>query len=398
MKRVLVLTPLLCSLLLPAPAAAERIAAITATGRLAVFDTATPNLMSVRSVAGIGPGETVRGIDYRPSLDESIAVTAATASAANSVATSYVIDTRTGTVSLIGATAAALAGWADVAGDVNVNPTVDRLRIVNVNDENFRVNPADGALSGNDTDLTPAATTAAIGVAYDRSVAGTTTTTAYVIDRNDSALATLGGINGAPSPNGGVVTDIGPLGLTLAPTKDGGFDISGATGTAYAALTDNADGVTALYMVNLATGAATKIGPIGAGTVEIRSMTVVPPPPAGATGPQGPAGPAGPQGPAGAQGPKGDTGLAAALGLSSYSGRAGRSLSVRIVATRAASVTLRITAGSRTVAKTKARTVKAGRSSIKIPKLPKKGRYKLRLSATAAGKTVSDTASLNVTR
>jgi hypothetical protein len=132
-------------------------------------------------------------------------------------------------------------------------------------------------------------------------------------------------------------------------------------------------------------------------------MTVIPAPHDGPAGPQGSAGPQGPQGPTGAggaQGPKGDRGdsLAAVLGLSSLTGRARHALSVRFALTKTASVTIDIRKGSKSVSKTKARTVKAGRRSIKISKLPRKGRYTLRLSATASGKTVTDTVKLTVRR
>jgi Domain of unknown function (DUF4394) len=394
---------LFAALLAPSSAGAERIAAVVG-GRLMLFDSATPSAVATRDITGIGTNETIRGIDYRPSTGEVYVVTATTASANNSFARTYVIDTSLGTTGRVGVTTAAVPGWADVAGDAGFNPVADRLRVLNVTDENFRLNPNDGALAADDTNLSPAATTAAIGLAYDRNVARSTATTAYLIDRHDSQLAMLGGVNSTPSPNGGVVTDRGPLGITLAASTDGGFDISGATGTAYAVLTDSADMLTSLYTVNLTTGALTKIGTVGTGGLEAVGMTVLPPPPPGPTGPTGPRGatgpasPAGPAGPAGPQGPKGDTGdsLAATLSLSKYSGRAHKALAVRIVTTKTCRVTLQIRKRAKTVAKTKARTVHAGRARLKLRKLPAKGRYTLRLTATAARKTITDTARLTV--
>jgi Domain of unknown function (DUF4394) len=314
-----------------------------------------------------------------------------------------VIDPHLGTTSLVGS-AGVVAGWGDVAGDVNFSPVADRIRVVNVNDENFRINPDNGGLASNDTDITPGAGAGLIGVAYDRSAAGASATTAYAVNRTDNTLSMLGGADGTPSANGGVVTAVGPLNLTLAAASDAGFDISGATGTAYAALTDNGDGLTYLCTINLGTGAATKVGTIGNGTTQIYSLTVIPPPPTGATGPQGATGeqgapgPAGPTGPEGAPGAKGDTGnsLGAVLGLSAFSGKARKALSVRFALTSTASVTLQIRKGRKSVSRTKARIVKAGRGTLKISKLPAKGRYTLRLSATAGGKTVTDTAKLTV--
>ena len=75
------------------------------------------------------------------------------------------IDPHIGTTSLIGTTTA-LPGWADVDGDVNFNPVADRIRAVNVNNENFRINPDSGVLSGNDTDLSSEAAIFTGGVVW----------------------------------------------------------------------------------------------------------------------------------------------------------------------------------------------------------------------------------------
>jgi subtilisin-like proprotein convertase family protein len=76
-------------------------------------------------------------------------------------------------------------------------------------------------------------------------------------------------VDGNPSPNGGQLTTIGPLGVAI--TSFGGFDIQPGTNTAYAAL--RISGVSILHTINLTTGAATAIGPIGSGTA-IDGLTV----------------------------------------------------------------------------------------------------------------------------
>ena len=80
------------------------------------------------------------------------------------------------------------------------------------------------------------------------------------------------------------MTDLGPLNFTLKPLADGGFDISRG-GTAYAGLTDNADSQTRLYTIDLASGAATAIGPIGSGLQQIMGLAILNPKPADAPGP-----------------------------------------------------------------------------------------------------------------
>jgi Domain of unknown function (DUF4394) len=259
-----------------APAHAERAVGLVGPNGLISFDTASPSNGTFRAITGLGANEAVRGIDVRPADGRLYAVTATTGSAANSVLSTYRIDPGTGAATLIGATPAALAGAGDVATGFDFNPVVDRMRYVNTNDENARLNPDTGALAGNDTDLTPAATSTIVAEAYDRNQAGAAATTLFAIDRNDSQLARQGGVDGTPSPNGGLVTDVGALGFTLHATRDAGFDIAPG-GTAYAAMTSASDSLTRLYTIELATGAATAVGPIGVD--EVRALAILPPEP-----------------------------------------------------------------------------------------------------------------------
>jgi hypothetical protein len=58
---------------------------------------------------------------------------------------------------------------------------------------------------------------------------------------------------------------VGAIGVSF--DADSGFDISSQTGVAFASL--NAGGFTRLYTINLATGAATLVGTVGAGLSDI---------------------------------------------------------------------------------------------------------------------------------
>lgn len=383
----------LVALAVAAPAAsAVPLVAVTSGSGILYFDSASPGFTESGAVTGLGPSQSLRGIDARPKTGELHAVAATSASANNSNVFSYVIPRYRAQAEFAGVTPVGLAGWADVPAGWDFNPVVDRARLVNTNDENARINPFTG-LHSNDTDITPAATTTLIGAAYDRNEDGAAATTLFAIDRNDSELVRVGGVDGTPSPNGGVATSIGPLGVVLAPTGDAGFEIA-PDGTAFAALTADADNLTRLYTINLATGAATPIGLIGGGSTEVRSLTVVPPLP---TGPVGPPGPAGPTGPAGPVGPPGATPLVARLASSAYRGRARRRLTVPLVTTLAARITLDLRRGSRRVARV-SRRVRRGRARITLRRLPARGRYTLRMTATAGGQTVRDRARLRVTR
>jgi uncharacterized protein DUF4394/thrombospondin type 3 repeat protein len=262
-----------------APALAEPAAGVMPGNVLVLFDTSSPGAITTRPITGLGANETVRGIDTRPSTGEVFIATVTTGAAANSFITTYRLNTDTGAATLVGATATALAGAGDVPTGWDFNPVADTIRYVNTNDENARISPANGTLAGNDTDLTPAATTTVIAVAYDRNRPGLGTTTQYCVDRNDSQLCIQGGINGSPSPNAGVTTDLAPLGFNLNQANDGGFDVS-HNGTAYAALTDAADNLTRLYTITLVTSlsaspVAAPVGFIGNGMTEVRTITLL---------------------------------------------------------------------------------------------------------------------------
>jgi Domain of unknown function (DUF4394)/Thrombospondin type 3 repeat len=266
----MVLTIAVWSLVVAAPAQADRAVALVAPNSLVSFDTASPQTAAAPlPVTGLGAGETLRGIDVRPADLKLFGVTVASGSAANALPKTYAIDPVTGVATLAGATGVALAAAADVPSGIDFNPAVDRIRYVNTND---------------DTDLTPAATTTIIASAYDQNVANphlgippTPPTTLYGIDRNDSQLTRQGGIDGATSPNTGAVEDVGALGIVLNAAHDGGFDIT-RDGRGFAALSNLGTGQTGLYRIALAAGggAATLVGPIGDGTTEVRSLAVLP--------------------------------------------------------------------------------------------------------------------------
>src|SRR5262249_29265857 len=113
---------------------------------------------------------------------------------------------------------------------------------------------------------------------FDRASATTIPTTLYGISRATSSLVTQGGINGTSpgGPNGGLITPVGALGVVLNPTADAGFDITPGPGlgTAFAALTVGTS--TALYRIDLNTGAATPIGTIGDGMTQLSGLAIVP--------------------------------------------------------------------------------------------------------------------------
>lgn len=245
-----------------------------ANDALATFDTDTPgSISSSRAVTGLLGGERLVGIDYRwiPAAASGAApgLYGLGVNGATGDTHVYRLDPATGTATPIG------AGFNRPAGTsygFDFNPAVDRIRVSNQGDDNYRAHPDTGAFVMSDTPLSPAGKSIATA-AYDRvDVAPTTPagpTTLFVIDPTADQLATQGGIDSSPTPNGGVIIPVGPLGVDAAPTG-ANFDIA-FDGKAYATLT--VGGVPGLYAINKSSGAATLIG---ATSQEFDGLAIVP--------------------------------------------------------------------------------------------------------------------------
>jgi Domain of unknown function (DUF4394) len=240
----------------PAPAlpASGTILVVTDTNSLVNVSASAPSVtLTAIGLTGLQPGEVLYAIDYRPADGQLYGL--------GSTSRLYRIQPNTGASVQVG-----VAGAFTLNGTVfgfDVNPTVDRIRVVSDADQNLRLNPNDGTLTAIDTLLNPGNPNVAAS-AYSNNFSGAATTTLYGIDTNIDALVIQN------PPNSGVLTTVGPLGVDT--TGSVHFDIS-ATGTAYAAM--RVGGVTQLYTINVATGAATLVGTLGSGGV-INGMTIVP--------------------------------------------------------------------------------------------------------------------------
>jgi Domain of unknown function (DUF4394) len=235
-----------------------------ANNHLVSFDATLPNiLLTDIPLTGLAVSETLLGIDFRPA--NGLLYGTAGNGTVERVVT---IDTTTGAVAPVN-TANTLAQPPGTAFGVDFNPVVDRLRQVSDGDSSVRLSPSTGALVGMDTTLAYAAGDPNAGVnpnvvhvAYTNNAPGATLSTLYGIDSSTDSLVIIGGPNGSPSPNTGQLTTIGPLGVDTQAM--GGFDIHFGANVAYAAL--RVGGVSTMYTINLATGAATAVGAIGSGT------------------------------------------------------------------------------------------------------------------------------------
>jgi hypothetical protein len=241
---------------------------VTWLNRIYVFDTNTPLATPYgRTLSGLRTNESILAIDYRPQTNQLYAL--------GSLGRLYVIDPATAVATQVGTNVSLpLAG---TAYGFDFNPTVDRIRVVSNGDQNLRLNPVTGDIAATDTNLAYAAGDPNFGAnpdvyasAYTNNFAGATTTVLYGIDNGTQMLVTQN------PPNSGTLNTVGPLGVVSPFTITfRGFDIvtDGGVDTAYAVNQESGDGV--LYRINLATGAATRMGVFMTGD-EVTGFAVMP--------------------------------------------------------------------------------------------------------------------------
>ncbi len=180
-----------------------------------------------RPIRGLTPGETVVGIDVRPTdgdgatngQDDGKLYGVGKTGTAGRV---FEIDPRTATVKNAVPLSVALSGSAF---GVDFNPTVDRLRITSDDDQNLRANVDTGAtltdtpLAYPAGDRRAAVNPAAVGLGYTFAPFGGQTAL-YDIDTANPDFFVL-----QNPPNGGTLNSIGPVGIDAGGQL--GFDIAG---------------------------------------------------------------------------------------------------------------------------------------------------------------------------
>ncbi|MBE8964944.1 DUF4394 domain-containing protein [Nostocales cyanobacterium LEGE 12452] len=274
---------------------------LTADGtQLLRFNSASSATVATATITGVTPGEILVGIDLRPATGQLYALGI---NDTNNTGTLYLIDPQTATATIVGGSAGQIA-LVDVMGNpvdlppantgfgFDFNPTVDRIRVVTNTGLNFRLNPITGLAVDGNTGATginsdgainglPVGSTGISATAYTNSfngTTGTTFTTQYTLDPTSNSLFIQN------PPNNGTQTvqlSVTLNGAALDFTEAGGFDIpsnvrvtasnAAASGRGVAAL--NVGGLTNLYTIELSTGAATLLGPIGLGT-SLAGLTV----------------------------------------------------------------------------------------------------------------------------
>jgi Domain of unknown function (DUF4394) len=238
---------------------------------LYAFDSVNKNLLLVNVAApgtvirtvpvlGLAANDVLVGLDTRP-IDGSLYAITLNASQLR-VAT---INPASGTLTAVGTAATSAPGNAF---GMAFNPLFDAIRVTSEFGNNYRFNPSTGALIAEDNsvgyqsgDPNFGQLVSAVHLAHASPVANGQPSALFGIDTANNVLARIGGASGTPSPNTGIATTIGALGVD--PTAVGGFVVL-ADGRAFAAL--QVGTTSSLYSINLATGAATLVGAFPSGT------------------------------------------------------------------------------------------------------------------------------------
>jgi len=265
----------LAALVVVPAARAELIYATTLQGTLINFDSASPGaILGGLAIQGLEANEQILGLDFRPATGQLYAL--------GSFSNIYSRDVGSGFATQVGGPNPFAPALSGSAFGFDFNPTVDRIRVTSNANQNLNVSPFDpnnavngvlnqGALAYHAADANFGADPNVVHSAYTNNFAGATTTTLYGIDAGLDTLVTQVAATG-------VLTTVGSLGLNIG--ELGGFDISGSSGIAFAALLRADASTSELYTINLATGSANLVGEIGGGNI-ITTMTVIIPGPGG---------------------------------------------------------------------------------------------------------------------
>lgn len=233
---------------------------VTGSNRLVTFDSADPAtlLRSTPIVGFLATGETITDIDVRPA-------TGALIGRSN-------FD-RLFLINPINTFAIPFGATVPIVGrpvGMDFDPRNTQLRIYSNLGENVVIDVVSGTLLRVDTPLSyrpgdssqgaPRVT----GLGFANSLPDTTSTTTgvFAIDHYRNTLVRPTVAAGLPS---GILSTVGGLGINVGARA--GFDIAPFTNTAFASFQINGLGISRLYTVNLGTGRARVIGPVGTGIV-----------------------------------------------------------------------------------------------------------------------------------
>lgn len=224
------------------------------TYSLSSFDSATPGTATSPTIpiSGLAANERVLGFDFRPATQDFYII--------GESQTVYTLNPTTALATSIGTFASAVEG---TNFGFDFNPAFmggQFARIIGDENDNYVISGDTGAFLGAQKtdvfyvtgDVNVGATPTIVHIAYTNSVPGATGTQQYGIDAGLGVLTTV-------ANNDGDLETVGSLGLGTNIGLEGGFDIAGPTGEAFAGIS-NGDGTSTLYAIDLTTGNATAVG------------------------------------------------------------------------------------------------------------------------------------------
>jgi hypothetical protein len=228
---------------------------LTESNELVAFNAKSPSMFSSKkAITGIGSGEKLMSIDFRPATGELYAL--------SNASKLYVVNTSTAAGRAVGA-AAFTPALSGAVASIDFNPTVDRIRLVSNNGQNLRLHPETGATAGTDAAINGGGTPAIGGIAYTNSKSGATSTTLYDLD------AASGKLFKQDPPNNGVLVEIGSLGFSFS--GQAAFDINPDNSVALVAVKSGSSNP--LYTLDLNTGKTTGIGNLSQTLLDIAIPT-----------------------------------------------------------------------------------------------------------------------------
>lgn len=266
------------------PPRKETVFAVTQSHHLISFNAGQPGrLLSDRPLEGLEAGEQVLGIDYRVARGVMFAL--------GSSGRVFTVDVASAQLTPVGSAKFAVALDGKRFG-FDFNPAADRIRIVSDARQNLRAHPdtgaladaapdtaglqTDGRLTYAEGDANAAVTPAIVAAGYTYNQENEKITTNFAIDAATGALVRQGSVEGAQpvvSPNTGKLFTVGSLGI--AGLADAHFDIADVSNDAYAAVSTTLDATPQFYLVDLKTGAATRLGKVGKGE-PLRGIAIEP--------------------------------------------------------------------------------------------------------------------------
>ncbi|MET3129410.1 hypothetical protein ABID42_004534 [Arcicella rosea] len=213
--------------------------AVDESNNLLIFNYLNIGTPVSKAISGLQMGETILGIDFRPATGQLFAL--------GSSSRLYVLNTSSGVAAVVGSAPFATTLTGTSFG-FDFNPTVDRIRCISNTGQNLRLHPETGVIAAVDGALNPGMPSVTAS-AYTNNFAGATSTILFNIDIMTDKLYKQ------DPPNNGTLVEVGALGINVETV--GGFDISSRGGMAYAAL--KVGEKSAIYTINITTGAATKL-------------------------------------------------------------------------------------------------------------------------------------------